>query len=217
MGKIIVLSGFSGSGKGTLVNELLKRRNDFEVVRSCTTRKPRFENEFYTFLSEDEFNQLEKAGGLLEFNSYNGNKYGTPVREVERILGENKSVLLEIDVNGKKQVYASPAFGPDDRHSVFIVLDGRTLYERLKGRGTENNREIIGRLETALRESEHTDSYECILFNNDLEETVNNLEKYIDGNTSCNQKKDFNVEQFRCEIKEIIKKLREEGTENGEA
>ena len=211
MGKIFVLSGFSGAGKGTIVNELLKKRTDIEVVKSCTTRKRRSEDDFYTFLTPEEFDAMEKEGGFLEYNAYNGNKYGTPVKEVERILGEGKSVLLEIDVNGKNQVYNCPSFGPEDRGSVFIVLEGDVLYRRLKGRGTETDGEIIKRLETALKESEDTEEYECILYNEDLMETVDNLSRYIDGETDCNRKDDFNVTRFREDICRIISELKGEG------
>lgn len=210
MGEIYVISGFSGSGKGTLIERLLETREDVEVVKSCTTRKPRFENEFYTFLTEEEFDEMERKGLFLESNNYNGKKYGTPVREVERILNEGKSVLLEIDVNGRNQVFASEDFLPEQRHSVFIVIEAETLYKRLLGRGTETLENIILRLETALKESEFIETYDCVICNDDLEETVAELGKYIEHKACANVKSSFDVEKFQRETRAIINHLKEE-------
>lgn len=210
MGEIYIISGFSGSGKGTLVERLLETRKDVEVVKSCTTRKARFDNEFYTFLTEEQFDDMERKGLLLESNEYNGKKYGTPIKEVERIIYEGKSVLLEIDVHGRDQVFSSRAFSPDQRHCIFVVVEAETLYKRLLGRGTETIENIILRLETALRESEFIEKYDCVICNDDLEQTVVNLGKYIEHRECANVKKSFDVEKFRRETEVIIERLKEE-------
>ena len=210
MGEIYVISGFSGSGKGTLIERLLETREDVEVVKSCTTRKPRFENEFYTFLTEEEFDEMERKGLFLESNNYNGKKYGTPVREVERILNEGKSVLLEIDVHGRDQVFSSEKFRPDQCHCVFIVIEAETLYQRLLGRGTETIEHIILRLETAKKESESIGKYDCVICNDDLEQTVAELGRYIEHRPCADVKSSFDVEKFRREVEMIINSLKEE-------
>ncbi len=210
MGEIYIISGFSGSGKGTLVERLLETREDIEVVKSCTTRKARFDNEFYTFLTEEEFDAMERSGQLLESNNYNGKKYGTPKKEVERILNQGKSVVLEIDVHGRDQVFSSKTFSMEQCHGIFIVIEAETLYKRLLGRGTETIENIILRLEEALRESESIEKYDCVICNDDLEETVVNLGKYIEHRECTNVKKSFDVEKFRREAEVIIERLKEE-------
>lgn len=152
MKKIFIVSGFSGSRKGTLVNKIMEKRSDIKVVKSYTTRPKRSEDDFYNFVSEAEFDELERNNLLLESNTYNGFRYGTLVTDVLKILQEESSVVLEIDFNGCKKVLESGLFKREMLATVFVVTDASNLYRRLLKRGTEDAQKIISRLSMAKEE-----------------------------------------------------------------
>lgn len=105
--KLIIVSGISGVGKSTLVKQFIKEgKGKYELVRSMTTRSPRNSDDYYTYISKMEFVRLLEQGAFLETNLYQGSKelYGTPKREIERIVTEGKTPILEIDVHGKRQI-----------------------------------------------------------------------------------------------------------------
>ena len=179
-GILMVVSGPSGVGKGTLVKTLVKRREDVVESVSCTTRAPR-EGEVhgreYYFLSKEEFQKRIDEGDFLEYDEHFGNFYGTPKSFVKEQLAL-KSVILEIDVVGA--LNAKKAF-PE---SVLVMIAPPSVEElkrRLVGRGTETEEEIARRLSRLEYELSHKEQYDKVVVNDDLERALEELENILDG------------------------------------
>ena len=148
-GRLTVITGPSGVGKGTLVNQLLQRHPEIWLSISATTRLPRTgeaDGVQYLFLSRDDFEQRVATGGFLEWAKFAGNLYGTPRQPVEAKLAEGRPVLLEIELEGARQVRQSfPA-------AFQLFLKPPSLAElerRIRGRGTDSEEAIVRRLERA--------------------------------------------------------------------
>ena len=177
-GKLVVVSGPSGVGKGTIVKTLVKRRADVVESVSCTTRLPRAGEEHgreYYFLSKDEFLRRIDENDFLEYDEHFGNYYGTPKSFVREKLKE-KHVILEIDVVGA--LNAKKAF-PD---SVLVMIAPPSMDElkrRLKGRGTETDEEIENRMERISYELSQKDKYDYVIVNDNLEEAISELSNII--------------------------------------
>ena len=176
-GIVVVISGPSGSGKGTVV-ELLKKNPKIFLSVSATTRAPREREEDgkqYHFLSEDEFLKRLENGGMLEHNLYCGNYYGTPLLEINEQLEQGKDVLLEIDVNGARQVKEKlPAV------TVFLLPPSlQELRNRLCGRGTESDEMIDCRLKQATSELQHIGDYDYTVVNDDVSSAASRIEAII--------------------------------------
>lgn len=136
--KLIIVSGISGVGKSTLVKQFIKEgKGKYELVRSMTTRSPRNSDDYYTYISKMEFVRLLEQGAFLETNLYQGSKelYGTPKREIERIVTEGKTPILEIDVYGKRQIECTMEQHGFVPISIFITAPAGLVYRRLLGRG----------------------------------------------------------------------------------
>lgn len=177
-GVLTVISGFSGAGKGTIMNELIRQYPYFLSV-SATTRQPREGEEDgreYFFHTEEEFEQMIEAGELIEWAKYVGNYYGTPKKAVEQQLAEGKDVLLEIEMQGGmlvKEQFPQAVL-------IFVTPPSYSeLKARLESRGTESPDEIERRLARARQEVAYMDSYDYILVNDDLSMAVNRVNEII--------------------------------------
>ena len=184
MAKVIVITGPSGVGKGTLIERLLERVPELELSISATTREARpgeVDGRNYHFLSPEEFRRRLEAGDFLEHASYSGNHYGTLRDEVERRLAEGRSVVLEIEVQGARQVRdAMP-----EAVLIFIAPpDEEVLRERLEGRATDSPEAIEQRLRTAEVELAARSEFPHVVVNDDLQKAAGELEELVRGQLS---------------------------------
>ena len=209
MGKIFIISGLSGSGKGTLVNLLREDEEAMKqvvIITSYTTRERRNETDDYTFVSKEEFQQLIDNGKLLEWNEYQNNYYGTPLDDVQRVLAEGKTPLLEIDYHGYlsvKRIYKNIVEG------VFVVTpNAETLLERLVKRGTETKEKIISRLQIASDELQYVKVYDHCLINDNLQEAYQKFKDLI--LTDLPGDPPIDIEEFRKEIAAAVEQLKNE-------
>ncbi len=178
-GNLFVVSGPSGAGKGTLVARLVQEVPDVWVSISVTTREPRegeVDGVHYLFVSDEEFQRLVDDDGLLEWATYDGNRYGTPRKGAEEHIARGDQVVLEIDVQGGFQVRERfPS-----AHLVFIEPPSlEELEARLRGRGTESDEAVAARLAAAKVELSRKMEYDIRLVNDDLEEAVAALTAYV--------------------------------------
>ena len=195
-GVLIVVSGPSGSGKGTLLRELQSENDRVRYSVSATTRPPR-EGEVdginYFFVSKQEFKQKIEKGEMLEFTSYCGNYYGTPRDYVCKTLDEGYDVILEIDVVGAINLMEL------GEQAVYIFIMPPSLQElkkRLVGRNTENEEVLAKRLEAALDEIRQADKYDYIVVNDVIDSAIEKLKAII----SCHRCKTVNMKYMIEEV-----------------
>jgi guanylate kinase len=180
--RLFVVTGPSGAGKGTLIRALVGRRPDLAVAVSATTRERRpgeKDGREYTFLTDEEFQRRVEAGDFLEHVTYvSGHRYGTLKDEVERIVGEGRSPILELETQGAKEVQAAAP----DAVTIFVQAPSfGELERRLRERDTESAGEIGERLTLARRQAEEADDFDHVVTNDDVERAVSELEEIIDA------------------------------------
>ena len=174
-GLLVVYSGFSGVGKGTIMKEMLKREESFRLSVSATTRAPRpgeVDGREYYFITKEKFLSMIDNDEFLEYAQYADNYYGTPQKAVEDMLNEGYNVFLEIEVQGGVQIMEKCP----DCLSIFIVPPSlEVLEQRLRGRGTETEEIIEKRMKTALVEQGYTSQYDFVVENDIVEKTVDDI------------------------------------------
>lgn len=178
-GILVVVSGFSGAGKGTVMKRLMEKYDGYALSVSATTRKPRPGEEDgreYFFRTRDEFEKLIEEDALLEYAQYVENYYGTPRSYVEEQLQAGRNVILEIEIQGAMKIKEKIP------EALLVFVTPPTVEElerRLTGRGTETAQVITDRLARAGEEAEGMGQYDYILVNDTVEECVDHLHQII--------------------------------------
>lgn len=203
-GTLVVVSGFSGAGKGTLMRRLVKKYQQYALSISATTRAPRkgeVHGREYFYYNVEQFEELIKTNALFEYAKYVDNYYGTPKAYVEEQLAQGKDVILEIEVQGALKVKEQEP----DVLLIFVTPPSITeLKRRLNARGTEGKEMIASRLDQAVKEAQAMSSYDYLLVNDDLESCVERMHMLIQSS---------HCEVARCEdlIQELEGELKHYG------
>ncbi|MPQ42457.1 guanylate kinase [Clostridium tarantellae] len=178
-GVLIVISGPSGAGKGTICKALLEKNEDIFISVSATTRNPR-EGEVdgvnYHFLSKEQFLRRVEEDDFLEWAEVYGNYYGTPKSNVEKLLDEGKNVILEIDIQGALKVKEKA------REGVFIFIlppSMEELKQRIIKRGSETPESLMTRFKSAYQEINYVSKYNYAVVNDNVEDAVNKIESVL--------------------------------------
>lgn len=180
-GKVAVISGFSGAGKGTVVKKLMAEHEDYALSVSMTTRKPRDgekDGREYHFVTNEQFEDMIRRDELLEHAGFTDCYYGTPAKFVEDSLRAGKSVLLEIEVQGAMQIIKKLP------QAVLIFVtppDAAELEKRLVGRGTESQEKVTKRLRRAVEETDFIHEYPYLVINDDADACAGSIHRIISG------------------------------------
>ncbi len=205
-GILVVVSGFSGSGKGTIMKELMKKySNQYALSISATTRAPRTgetDGVEYFFKTKEAFEAMIEAGELIEYAQYVGNYYGTPKAYVDEQLNAGKDVILEIEIQGALKVKEKFP----DTLLLFVTPPSATeLKNRLVGRGTEELSVIESRLSRAVEEAEGIEAYDYLVINDDLEECVEEVHSIIQNEKNRVFRNAENIANMRSQLMEFAK------------
>ncbi|WWR14978.1 guanylate kinase [Lachnospiraceae bacterium JLR.KK008] len=204
-GILVVVSGFSGAGKGTLMKELVRTYDAYALSVSMTTRSPRpgeEDGKEYFFVSRETFEHKIAGGELIEYASYCGNYYGTPREYVEMQLARGKDVILEIEIQGALKV--------KERFPSALLLfvtppSIKELKRRLIGRGTETEEVVSSRLSRACEEAEGIEKYDYLVVNDDLDTCVREMHGLIEGAHSAPVRNQEFIENIRMQLQELVK------------
>jgi len=176
LGNLTVLTGPSGVGKGTIVRKILDRHSDVWLSISATTRKPRsgeIEGKDYFFLGKKNFQEIIDKEGFLEWASFSNNFYGTPKKIVKEKIEQGNNVLLEIELEGARQIRKS---FPDALQIFLAPPNLSELEKRIRGRGTETEESIRDRLVIANKELMAKQEFDAVVINKDIEKAFKEIE-----------------------------------------
>ncbi len=204
-GVLVVVSGFSGAGKGTVMKRLLSKHSNYGLSISATTRKPRdgeTEGVEYFFKTVEEFESMIADDKLIEYANYVGNYYGTPKDYVESQLLLGKDVILEIELQGALKVKEK---NPDTVLIFITPPSADELKKRLVNRGTEDMETINARLLRASEEAEYMPEYDYILENDDLEKCVDDLHGIIQSEHWKSKRSNEKINSITEELKVFSK------------
>ena len=199
-GILIIVSGFSGAGKGTLVKKLIEEYDGYALSISATTRQPRpgeADGREYFFMQKEQFERKIAENGLIEYATYCDNYYGTPREYVERQLDDGKDVILEIEIQGALKVKKQY----NDALLLFVMPPStEELRRRLVSRGTETEEVIDKRMRRATQEAQGIEEYDYIVVNDNLETCVRQLHEIISAaHNTPDRNKEF-IENIRTEL-----------------
>jgi guanylate kinase len=178
-GKLVVITGPSGVGKGTIVKSLLAQNPQLFLSISATTRTPRdgeIDGVNYYFLSPEQFADMIEQSALLEWAEYAGNYYGTPKKPVEESIQKGKTIILEIEVLGARQIQKN---FPSATRIFILPPSFSELETRLRGRGNDSDQAIVKRLAKAKEEIAVSDEFDYQVINDDLEKAIAQIENII--------------------------------------
>jgi guanylate kinase len=200
-GILIVVSGFSGAGKGTIMKALLKQYDNYALSISATTRSPRegeVDGREYFFKSREEFEKMIAKDELIEYAKYVNNYYGTPKAYVEEQLASGKDVILEIEIQGALKVKEK---FPETLLLFVTPPSAHELKNRLIGRGTETMEVIEQRMARACEEAEGMDKYDYYVVNDVLEECVEHIHSIIQAEHSRSYRNNAFAEHIKRDLK----------------
>jgi len=206
LGMLIVISGFSGVGKGTVVKKLIEKYQ-YSLSISATTREPRpgeVDGRDYYFKSVDEFRNLIDYNGFIEWAQYVENYYGTPRKFVEDEILMGHNVILEIEVQGAMRIKEQY---PDAVLIFLTAPDAKSLKSRLESRGTEEKKVIAKRLKRAYEETEDMPYYDYLVVNDDLETCVEHVNAVITAESFKTSNNKEYIEKTKNELIEIRKEI----------
>lgn len=204
-GVLIVISGFSGAGKGTITKKLLENYDNYALSISMTTRQPRpgeVHGKEYFFVDREVFEQHIADEALVEYAEYVGNYYGTPRAYVEEQLNNGKDVILEIEIQGALKI--KERF-PDTLLLFVSTKSADVLFKRLTGRGTETEEVIRNRMMRAAQEAEGMDEYEYIIINDDLDMCVKETHSIIQSAKASAMRNEEFIKKIQQELKDLSK------------
>ena len=204
-GILMVISGFSGAGKGTLVKKLLSEYDNYALSISMTTRQPREGEEDgreYFFRTREQFEENIAKNGFIEYAQYCGNYYGTPKAYVEEQMQAGKDVILEIEIQGALKVKEK---FPDTLLLFVTPPSAKELKNRLIGRGTETMDVIESRLARAVEEAEGIESYDYLVVNDVLEDCVEEVHQIIQNEHYRVNRNESAIQEMRNELKAFSK------------
>ena len=204
-GILIVVSGFSGAGKGTLMKELINTYDNYALSVSMTTRKPRAgeeEGKSYFFVDRETFERTIEMDGLIEYACYCDNYYGTPREYVEACLDNGRDVILEIEIQGALKV--KDKF-PETLLLFIMPPSAKELRRRLEGRGTESEEIICQRISRAAEEAEGIENYDYIIINDKLDYCVKEMHGIINAARRSPQRNKELIADMRSELDALVK------------
>lgn len=204
-GTLVVVSGFAGTGKGTVMKELLGRYDSYALSISATTRNPRpgeVDGREYFFKTKEEFEEMIERNEFVEHACYVGNYYGTPKKYVQEQLAAGKDVILEIEIQGALNIKSQ---FPDALLLFIAPPSADVLKARLVGRGTETEEVIEQRLARAVEESKGIENYDYLVVNDDLDECVENVHQMIQSAGWKMSRREADVEELRRQISKFSK------------
>ena len=208
-GVLVILSGFAGSGKGTIIRELLAKYDNYALSVSATTRAPRegeVEGVHYFFKTEEEFKEMIAKGELLEYANYVGNYYGTPRAYVKDQLSQGKNVILEIETEGALSIKREYP----DAVLVFVMPPSvNEIYNRLKGRGTETEEVIAKRMKKAGVEISVVDRYDYLMINDVLSESVEMFNAIVTSQQMAVSRNRDYINDKKKEFEEFLSRQKE--------
>jgi guanylate kinase len=204
-GTLVVVSGFAGTGKGTVMKELLRRYDSYALSISATTRNPRpgeVDGREYFFKTTEEFEQMIEKNEFVEYACYVGNYYGTPKKYVQEQLEAGKDVILEIEIQGALNIKSQ---FPNALLLFIAPPSADVLKARLVGRGTESEDVIEQRLARAVEESKGIENYDYLVVNDDLDECVETVHQMIQSAGWKMSRREADVEELRRQISKFSK------------
>ncbi len=204
-GMIIVMSGFSGAGKGTIVKHLLADYpGSYNLSISATTRQPRAgeqDGREYFFRTREQFDAMIAGNELLEYATFNGNSYGTPRFYVDQLINEGKDVILEIEIQGALQV---KKLYPEALLLFVMPPNAKALKERLLGRGTESHEVIAQRLAISSTESQYMDQYDYLIVNDKIDESVATVRAILESEHNRCRRNTYTIAQIQEDLKQFV-------------
>lgn len=204
-GSLVVVSGFSGVGKGTVLGRLMEKYDNYAYSVSATTRAKRVgeqEGVNYFYRTEEEFREMIEKDELLEYAQYVGHYYGTPRAYVEEKRAEGRDVILEIEIQGARRIREKV---PDAVLIFIMPPSAQALEERLVGRGTEDRATIDGRLARAAQEAQGIEDYDYIVVNDDVDACAESLHGLIQAQRLRASRNISFIREIQSEVKRFSK------------